>query len=213
MNTKALAVSLFLVASFFQPVTAAAYGPGYHGNHAAPLNPDKAVSMHPGAIVRDGIEKLQRFIKSGRAQNRDQALGFMKAEIEPYFDFDYMTQWAAGSAWRRMSPQQRAMAKDKLQNAFMNTLAGKLVTYTNQPIRYFTPRGSADNDVRVRVWIMQANNMPTRLEFRFYRRDGDWKIFDVKAEGNSAVLYYRKHFRELFRSTQRPHYQAGPGRY
>jgi len=206
MSTKVLAVVLFLVASFFQPAAAAVYGTGYPGNYAAPVNPDKAVSMHPGAIVRDGIEKLQRFIKSGHARNRDQALGFMKAEIEPYFDFEYMTQWAAGSAWRRMSPQQRAAARDKLQNAFMNTLASKLVTYTNQPIRYFTPRGSTRNDVRVRVWIMQPSNIPTRLEFRFYRRGGDWKIFDVKAEGNSAVVYYRKHFRELFRSQPRARY-------
>ncbi len=211
MNTKVLVVFLFLVTAFCQPAAAAVYGPGYPGNYAPPVSPDKAVSMHPGAIVRDGIEKLQRFIKSGRAQNRDQALGFMKAEIEPYFDFEYMTRWAAGSDWRRMSPQQRAVAREKLQSAFMNTLAGKLVTYTNQPIRYFTPRGSSRDDVRVRVWIMQPSNIPTRLEFRFYRRNGDWKIFDVKAEGNSAVVYYRRHFRELFQPRQRPRYPAAYG--
>lgn len=199
MTSRILSVLLFLATSIAYPLAANAYGPGHAGQYYGP-SADKAVSMHPGAIVRDGIGKLQRFVKSGRAQSREQALAFMKAEIEPYFDFQYMTRMAAGPAWRRLSPQQRAVARERLQNMFMNTLAARLVTYTDQPIRYFSPRGQGSNDVRVNVWIMQPGGIPTRLEFRFYRNQGDWKIFDVKAEGNSAVLYYRKHFRELFRA-------------
>jgi phospholipid transport system substrate-binding protein len=131
----------------------------------------------------------------------------MKTEIEPYFDFEYMTRWAAGSAWRHMSPQQRAIMQEQLKDSFMDTLAEKLVTYTNQPIRYITPRGQDSNDVRVNVWIMQPNGIPTRLEFRFYRTHGEWKIFDVKAEGNSAVVYYRKQFRHLmYQEARRPYY-------
>lgn len=206
MRAHILAVLLLFVTAFSQAVTAAPYGPGYPGGYQQAPSPDKVVSAHPGAIVKGGISKLQRFIKSGRAQNREQALAFMTTEIEPYFDFEYMTRVAAGPAWRRMSPQQKANVQNKLKKAFMNTLAQKLLTYTNQPIRYFTPRGQGSNDVRVRVWIMQPNGISTRLEFRFYRRDGSWKIFDVKAEGNSAVLHYRNQFRKLFYSSSRTRY-------
>ncbi|MGB5261271.1 MAG: ABC transporter substrate-binding protein [Gammaproteobacteria bacterium] len=194
MKAKTLAVFLLLSTTLSQAVIAAPYGPGmYRGP-----SPDKAVSTSPGAIVKDGISKLQRFIKSGRAQNREQALAFMATEIEPYFDFEYMTRWAAGPAWRRMSPQQRARVQRELKQSFMETLADKLVTYSDQPIRYFTPRGQESNDVRVSVWIMQPSGIPTRLEFRFYRSESGWKVFDVKAEGNSAVIYYRNQFRSMF---------------
>ncbi len=202
MKAKTLAVFLLLVTTLSQTVNATPYGPGYYRGPS----PDKAVSTHPGAIVKDGIGKLQRFIKSGRAQNSEQAMAFMATEIEPYFDFEYMTRWAAGPAWRRMSPQQRATVQNKLKQAFMNTLAEKLVTYTNQEIRYFTPRGQGGNDVRVSAWIMQPNGIPTRLEFRFYRRGADWKIFDVKAGGNSAVVHYRNQFREMFYPDRRARY-------
>ena len=202
MKAKTLAVFLLLVTTLSQPVNAAPYGPGYYRGPSS----DKAVSTHPGAIVKDGIGKLQRFIESGRAQNREQAMAFMTTEIEPYFDFEYMTRWAAGPAWRRMSPQQRAAVQKKLKQAFMSTLADKLVTYTNQEIRYFTPRGQGSNDVRVNAWIMQSNGIPTRLEFRFYRHGGDWKIFDVKAGGNSAVVHYRNRFREMFYPDRRTRY-------
>ena len=206
MKANALAVSFLLVTIFSQAATSAPYPPAHPGAYPRSVPGDKTVSNHPGAIVKDGIGKLQRFIKSGQAQNHAQALAFMATEIEPYFDFEYMTRWAAGPAWRRMSPQQRATVEDQLKNAFMNTLAQKLVTYSDQPIRYFTPRGQGSDDMRVSAWIMQPNGIPTRLEFRFYRRDGAWKIFDVKAAGNSAVMHYRRQFRSAFYAGNRARY-------
>ena len=202
MKAHTLAVSFLLVTILSQAAAAAPWSPGYQ---RAPVS-DKAISNHPAAIIKDGIGKLRRFIKSGRARDRDQALAFMATEIEPYFDFEYMTRWAAGPAWRRMSPQQRAKMQDTLKKSFMSTLAQKLLTYTNQPIRYFTPRGQGSNDVRVRVWIMQPNGISTRLEFRFYNRRGEWKIFDVKAAGNSAVVHYRNQFRHMFYTDRRSPY-------
>jgi phospholipid transport system substrate-binding protein len=60
--------------------------------------------------------------------------------------------------------------------------------------------------MRVSAWIMQPSGIPTRLEFRFYHRNGEWKVFDVKAEGNSAVMHYRRQFRNMFYTDRRPHY-------
>ncbi len=205
MKIYRLAVLLLFVFAAAQTVTAAPYPPGHQPPWRAPAA-DIYDSNNPGAIVRAGVTKLTNFIKSGRAQNRDQALAFMATEIEPYFDFAYMTRWAAGPAWRNMSPQQRAAMEEQLKQSFMNTLAQKLVTYTDQPIRYFTPRGQDSNDVRVSAWIMQPNGIPTRLEFRFYQHQDGWKIFDVKAEGNSAVVYYRKQFRHMMQPDYRSRY-------
>ena len=206
MKANILAVLLLLVSMFSQALAAAPYAAGYPGGQYRGPAIDRTVTIQPGTLVKDGIGKLQRFIKSGRAQNREQAMAFLAEEIESYFDFEYMTRWAAGPAWRNLNQPQRARITRQLKKAFLTTLAEKLVTYTDQPIRYFTPRGQDSNDVRVNVWIMQPNNIPTRLEFRFYRRGDEWKIFDVKAEGNSAVVYYRNQFKHLFYPERRTRY-------
>ena len=191
---KANFLAVFLLFAFALPHTATAtpYFPNNYQNTAADVS-------QPGTIVRAGVEKLTRFIRSGQAQDRVKAMAFLETEVAPYFDFEYMTRWAAGPAWRSMSPEQRARMQSKLTNAFMTTLVQKLTSYTNQPIRYFTPRGQGSNDVSVSAWIMQPNGIPTKLDFRFYRSEDGWKIFDVKAAGNSAVVYYRKLFREMYR--------------
>ena len=200
---KANLLAVFLLFAFALPhtVTATPYFPNTYQNTAAPANVSE-----PGTIVRTGVEKLTRFIRSGRGQDRAQAMAFLETEVAPYFDFKYMTRWAAGPAWRSMSPEQRARMQSQLTKAFMTTLVQKLTSYTNQPIRYFTPRGQGSNDVSVSAWIMQPKGIPTKLDFRFYRGEDGWKIFDVKAAGNSAVVYYRNMFRRM-------HRQNPPSRY
>ncbi len=183
-----------------------------HSATATPFLPDQnitapAVATDPAVIVKSGIGKLTAFIRSGRARDRAQARAFLETEVAPYFDFEYMTRWAAGPAWRNMSPHQRATMQNQLTSAFMKTLVQKLGSYTNQPIRYFTPRGQGNNDIRVSAWIMQPNGIPTKLEFRFYRSSAGWKIFDVKAAGNSAVVYYRNMFRNQHRQPAPPVYR------
>jgi phospholipid transport system substrate-binding protein len=202
MKANLLAVLLVLVSAIsYTSLATAAYPPYYQGRA-----PRLDTSVAPAAIVKSGISKLTAFIQRGGTQNRAKAMTFLETEVAPYFDFAYMTRWAAGPAWRTMSPKQRANMQTRLTNAFMTTLVQKLATYTNQPIRYFTPRGQGSNDVSVSAWIMQPHGIPTKLDFRFYKSKDGWKIFDVKSAGNSAVLYYRKMFREMYRPSRPARY-------
>jgi phospholipid transport system substrate-binding protein len=206
MKANLLAVLLVIVTAISHAAQAAAY-PSYQGSYPGRA-PQLDTSSAPAAIVKSGISKLTAFIQSGGAQDRVQAMTFLEAEVAPYFDFAYMTRWAAGPAWRNMSPEQRANMQAQLTSAFMKTLVQKLTTYTNQPIRYFTPRGQGSNDVSVSAWIMQPNGIPTKLDFRFYKSRNGWKIFDVKAAGNSAVVHYRNQFKRLYSYNRQARYQS-----
>lgn len=195
MKANLLAVLFILVSTLAHTVNAAPYAPYHPPYYPTP----QAESPVPATIVKAGITKLTKFIRSGGAQNPAQARTFLEAEVAPYFDFNYMARWAAGPAWRTMTAEQRSHLQDKITQAFMTTLVQKLTSYSNQPIRYFTPRGQGSDEVRVSAWIMQPSGIPTKLEFRFYKSKDGWKIFDVRAGGNSAVIHYRNQFRRLFR--------------
>lgn len=201
MKANLLAVFTLLVSALFQTVSAAPYAPYQSGSY--PGMAPQAQSSAPAAIVKNGITKLTAFIQNGGAQDSARAMQFLETDIAPYFDFEYMTRWAAGPAWRQMSEEQRNSMQQQLTSSFMNTLVQKLTTYTNQPIRYFTPRGQGRTDVTVSAWIMQPNGIPTKLEFRFYKSKNGWKIFDVKAAGNSAVVHYRNQFRHMYMNASR----------
>jgi phospholipid transport system substrate-binding protein len=208
MKDKVIALLLILLTSVSVTATAAPYTPytpysgEYHGM------PPKAEAGTPAALLKEGVTKLTSFIRTGGGQDRAQAIAYLEKEIAPYFDFAYMTRWAAGPAWREMNPSQRAEMQQTLTSSFLTTLAQKLTTYTNQPIRYFTPRGHGKDEVTVSAWITQPVGYPTKLDFRFYKARDGWKVFDVKADGNSAVVYYRDQFRNMYRysGSQPPRY-------
>lgn len=189
MKTHLLAAVLILLTTAFTTANATPY-------------PGTAQASAPPALLKQGIGKLTTFIKSGKAANQEQAMAYLKHEITPYFDFAYMTRWAAGPAWRSMDARQRAAMQSQLTQSFLTTLAQKLTTYSNQRIRYFIPRGRSGEEVTVSAWIMQPNGPPTKLDFRFYQGNSGWKIFDVKAGGNSAVVHYRKQFRDSLRPSR-----------
>lgn len=207
MKANITAVFLILLTSASMTVAATPYPPHYQGGYYGA--PSQAKTGSPAAILEEGVNKLVSYIRSSKPQDRVKAMHYLKSEIAPYFDFAYMTKWASGPAWRKMNTGQRAKMQAELSKSFLTILAGNLSTYSNQPIRFFTPRGQRRGEVTVSAWIMQPNGNPTKLDFRFYKTPkGSWKIFDVKAAGTSAVSYYRNRFKQQLRySTQARSYQ------
>jgi phospholipid transport system substrate-binding protein len=201
MKANISAVFIILLTSASMTVAATPYSPYYQGGHQGMQPPAQPGSA--AAILEEGVKKLTTYIRSKNPQDRARAIQYLKSEIAPYFDFTYMTQWAAGPAWRNMDAAQRSKMEGELAKSFLTILATNLSSYNNQQIRFFTPRGQRQGEKTVSAWIMEQDSYPTKLDFRFYRnKQGSWKIFDVKVAGNSAVSYYRNMFRQQLRYSQ-----------
>ena len=84
----------------------------------------------------------------------------------------------------------------------LTTLAERLTSYENQDVRFYPPRRAGQNEVKVRVAILQAGGYPANLDFRFYRGSEGWKVFDVAANGSSALTFYRQYFSRKLASRQ-----------
>ena len=166
------------------------YGPG-PGSYAA------VQRSHPGAeaaaTLREGMNKLNAFLGQDEKPNKLQVAAFLDGTIAPYFDFDYMAKWVAGRGYSAMSAEQRAALAASLEARFLGTLAGQLAKYKDQKVRFLRPRRGPRGAVSVPVGILRPGTYPSKLEFRMYRAEDGWKVYDVMANGRSAVAYYRQH--------------------
>ncbi|MCU7920487.1 MAG: ABC transporter substrate-binding protein [Candidatus Thiodiazotropha sp. (ex Epidulcina cf. delphinae)] len=154
----------------------------------------------PGAVLREGMTKLLRFLRQSDRPDPQTISAFLEQEVAPYFDFDYMATWAAGPMNRRMNDQQRVEMAQTIKEMLLGTLTERLGSYSNQDVRFFRPRRAGENEVKVRVGILQAGGYPANIDFRFYRSEAGWKVFDVSANGNSALAFYRQYFMSRLRS-------------
>ncbi|MEW8029283.1 MAG: ABC transporter substrate-binding protein [Candidatus Thiodiazotropha sp.] len=188
MNRVLIAITTLIL--FAASVEAA---PGYN-YPASRLQAPVHQEVGPDTLLREGMTKLLRFLRTSDSPQPQQISAFLEREVAPYFDFVYMAGWAAGPMNRHMNDQQRHELAQKIKGMLLGTLGKRLSSYDNQEVRFFRPRRVGDNEVKVRVGILRAGGYPASLDFRFYRGDAGWKVFDVSANGNSALAYYRRHF-------------------
>jgi phospholipid transport system substrate-binding protein len=178
-------------------------GRGVYPGAQAPATPD-APAAAPDQILRSGLDRLEGFLARGRA-SPEETKAFLEKEISPYFDFDYMARWAGGSLYAQMDDAQKAQFAHKLEGLFFSALARNLGAYVEPKptVEIFPARAKGyGREVTVTARVTpqgKASVMPVRLDFRFYPSRNGWRIFDVTANGTSAVAYYRSFFNEVAR--------------
>lgn len=187
------------------PQTAPTRPQGQTARKAAPADRDAAraalIARSPAlqatATLKEGIDKLLDFMGQDEAPNKLQVAAFLDREIAPYFDFDYMARWVAGPTWARMDPAKRTAMAARLEEGFLTALGGQLASYKGQQVKMLRPRKGARGAVSVNVGILRPGSYPAKMEFRMYKSDEGWKVYDVVANGRSAASYYRTRFQRM----------------
>ena len=147
-----------------------------------------------GVILKAGLDKLMGFFNSTNTPSAEQISLFLGKEIAPYFDFGYMAKWTAGVHYSRMSPIQKRKLESLMRTQFLTSMAQKLTAFKQQNVKYLVPRQTGKNQVILSIALANQGVYPARLDFRLYKSNQGWKVFDVSANGSSALMYYRQYF-------------------
>ena len=194
MKLKTALLSAALSVSTVTAVAAPPPAPGW--GYAPPqrvqASPQRAALAEAGVLVRSGMDQLLEFLKQQPKPSALKLAAFLDEKITPYFDFDYMARAATGPAYKRMSTEQRTALVQKIEQDFLETLSKRLAGFEDQKVRYFPARKGRGHRTSVTVGIGNPGRYPSRLDFRMYYGKGGWKVYDVAANGNSAVNYYRQ---------------------
>ena len=201
MRTSVVLITTLLALTVGSSAIAQSYAPGARAASSAPR---QAVTPNPATLLEQGMQQLIDFAGQQPTPERAAVVEFVNQHIAPYFDFSYMARWAGGRSWPGMDERQRSQLTGQVKEQFLSTLVQQLLRYDGQRVRVFRPRPGRGNEVSVPVALVNPRGYPARLTFRFYRADAGWKIFDVMANGSSAVMHYRKQFARIARQRQAP---------
>jgi phospholipid transport system substrate-binding protein len=150
----------------------------------------------PAAILQKGMGQLLERLRSKELDTGSLSV-YLDTEVAPYFDFTYMAKSAAGNMYRHMNDVQRVRMGERIKQQFLSTMVQRLISYNNQDVNIVSQRMNPDGRTGVvTTAIVGPQGYPTRLDFRFYKAKDGWKVFDVMANGQSAVVHYRRQFRK-----------------
>ncbi len=159
----------------------------------------------PTYVIKTALSKITTFSSNSDKINPIQLRGFIENEIIPHFDFNNMSHWITGQYARNMTKEDKADFQRKLRETFLSSLSKHLGSFDakNTRVRFSPARYRGQTEAFVSANVYRPDTLPVRLEFRMRRDENNWKIIDVKANGSSAVIYYRRHFMSQLRQFQR----------
>ena len=202
MKSRFLLAGLLTLAGFAQAVPYYGPGPNYGpGPMSGRMGPAmSAESQAPVMALRTGVDKLLEFLSAEPRPDEAALAAFLNDEIAPFFDFDFMAKSAGGRLFARLGEEQQAEMTAQIKQSFLAKMAEKLGGYSDQQVRFLPPRGGqSGRTMTVSAAIMNPGTYPARMDFRLYRSGDKWRVYDVAANGQSAIVHYR---RELMRQIQ-----------
>jgi phospholipid transport system substrate-binding protein len=170
----------------------------------APCTPVLA-EKSPVEVLQDMSDHVLEIIKEDPSILDDKARLRAIADqvVIPNVDFIALSQSVLGVTWRKATPRQREVFEREFRSLLINSYLTSIsrADYHGQSIKYLPMRNPPTGDrAEVDAEIEQPNGPLIHAQFRMYRRDGgDWKVYDVVAEGVSLVITQRSSFSSIIR--------------
>ena len=158
----------------------------------------------PLALIQSGTDHALQIIRSAHSGNAP-SLSERRAEIlqiiDKYFDFGEMAKRALGRPWKEQSPQKQQEFVDLFKQLLFNNYAGRVETYTGTNEQLVYDEQKIDGEYAlVKTRVLNYRNANIQLDYRLKLINGEWKVYDVVAEGVSLVDNYRGQFNSILAS-------------
>ena len=157
-----------------------------------------AAANEPLKMVQETADSMLAAIKADRAEiDKDNKRLYPLVEkiVLPHFDFDRMAKMVLGKYWRRASDEQRRHFVEEFRFLLVRTYATAMLEYTDQDITYLPYRPGPDADEgTVQTEVEQASGFPVPIDYKLFRDNGEWKVYEVVIDGVGLVINYRSSF-------------------
>jgi phospholipid transport system substrate-binding protein len=167
------------------------------------LNAAATGNTSPQELVKTTTDRVLGRLADDREaieNSPDRLFEIVDEIIIPHFDFERMSRRVLGKAWKRASPEQQSQFVKEFRTLLVHTYATALKIYSDERIEYLPPREKeGGKETTIRTQIIQSGSPPVPINYRMYRRDDGWKVFDITIDGVSLVINYRSTFKSEIR--------------
>ncbi len=163
-----------------------------------PPGPTSYSVQNPREVVQAGIDRIRAFVESKQLDDPASLQQFVETEVAPFFDFSVMSSMVLGRLEYSLDRQQHSAVSAMIKRRFLAALVNNLSAYKGGQAQLMNINGNLYRGrVNVVLHVYRQNQYPTVVELRIARIQGNWKIYDVAANGVSAVAHYRNYIHSL----------------
>ncbi|MEQ1440211.1 ABC transporter substrate-binding protein [Fontimonas sp. SYSU GA230001] len=167
-----------------------------------------ALAAAPDQIIRTATDAARADIAQNVATyQKDKAALYKMVDgtIVPHFDTTYIAKVILGAHIKDANAEQIGQFETAFKDMLIHTYADKMLEYYDgieievKPARIDGKRANVDT-----VILRKDGKPPVPIVFSMREVDGDWKIWDIKAENISLVLNFRTQIDAEIKKTSIP---------
>jgi len=150
-------------------------------------------------VVRHASDQVIAALEAEKetlADHPEKIYALVDQHVLPLFDFDRMSYYVLGRAWKEASDEQKAVFQDEFKYLLISTYATALAEFTSEEEIVYLPVQTSSNPkvMVVPTEIRQKAGSSIAVAYRMYLNADAWQIFDVVIDGVSLVTNYRASF-------------------
>jgi len=136
------------------------------------------------------------------SQDRREVLTYAEERVLPHVDFAEAARLAAGKVWTRASGSQQAQLVAAYRPIFIRSYFEALRAHGGQTLKVLPAQAASRgaNDITVQSRLEGHGEAPLTVEYALRRAGGEWKIYDIRIDGESLVASCRLVFEQVARS-------------
>lgn len=142
------------------------------------------------------VLKDKEFKKPGKEKQRRAKL---REIIVKRFDFEEMAKRSLALHWSKRTPQEQKEFISLYSDLLENTYIKKIERYENEKVLY-TDEKIDGLYATVKTKIFSGKEIDIPVDYKIFRKNGKWEVYDIVIEGVSLVNNYRSQFNQIIRS-------------
>jgi phospholipid transport system substrate-binding protein len=164
-----------------------------------------AAANAPNEIIEQAVDLLSEGLDTRRdelAADEKALRDFIDSILLPRFDRDFAAAAVLGKHWRAANDGQKQRFINAFYESLLQRYADGVVEFDMQRVEILPYKGDPKKRttvVRTQVRLDDGSKIP--VDYTLVNREDRWRMFDVKIEGVSYVINFRKELESEIRAT------------
>jgi phospholipid transport system substrate-binding protein len=153
-------------------------------------------TVGPTATVKGAVDQVFADGSAVKKVSTAERRADIRKVAENLFDFQEMSRRSLGPTWDTVSPAEKQEFIRLFTNLIANSYMGKIEQYTGEPIRYESEQVDG-SEASVLSRVVTPKGAEIGIEYRLFRAEDRWAVYDVRVDGISLVNSYKAQFNRL----------------
>lgn len=155
----------------------------------------------PTEQVKKTVEEVVRIVSDKEMKkNETKRRQALKKSISTIFDYSEMAKRSLGKHWTVRTPAEKKQFAELFATLLENSYASKIESYNNEKIVYIKEIVDEDH-AEIKSKVVTAARDEFSLDYKLFKHEGKWMVYDVVIEGVSLVSNYRSQFNKIITSS------------